>query len=104
MTGRRATAPLVRIALAVIVALTVILCATVQPRVLPAAPAAEQQTPLTGEELWWSLPAELLSDVVEGKMEAIASYQSTIRRLEAELERVQEIQKIKMAEARPPPG
>lgn len=55
--------------------------------------------PTSGEELWWSLPAELLSNVAEGKMEAIASYKSTIRRLEDELARVQEIQAIKMAEA-----
>ena len=65
--------------------------------------AAEPRPPASGEVLWQSLPPELLANVAEGKMEAIASYKSAIRRLEAELARVQEIEKAKLAESRPPP-
>ncbi len=64
---------------------------------------AEPSPPLTGEELWQSLPLELLSNVIEGKMEEMSEYQSRIRRLEAEIARVQAIQASKMAVARPPP-
>lgn len=67
------------------------------PPVIEPEPTPTPPTP--GEELWWSLPAELLSDVAEGKMEAIADHRDKIRRLEDELARVQEIQAIKMAEA-----
>ena len=68
----------------------------------PPAAAPEPSTPVSGEELWQSLTPELLANVAEGKMEAIASYKSAIRRLEAELARVQEIEKAKLAESRPP--
>lgn len=63
----------------------------------------DTEPPLSGEALWQSLPPELLSNVAEGKMEAIASYKSSIQRLEAELARVQEIQAEKMTAASPPP-
>ena len=61
------------------------------------------EPPLTGEELWRSLPPELLSNVIENKMEEVSSYQDRIRCLEAEIVRVKEIQACKMASPRPPP-
>ena len=74
------------------------------PAAIEIEPAAMPSPPTSGEELWQSLPPELLANVAESKMEAIASYKSAIRRLEDELERVQEIQAEKLASRPPPPG
>ena len=92
-----------RAVLAVILAACLLVTGSVIIRGEPPAPATEPGPPATGEDLWQSLPAELLGDVIESKLEAIGSHRSSIRRLEAELARVREIQKIKMSEARPPP-
>ena len=63
----------------------------------------DTEPPLSGEALWQSLPPELLSNVIESKMEEMSSYQDRIRRLEAEIVRVQEIQASKLSVPRPPP-
>ena len=62
----------------------------------PPADAMEPEPPVSGEELWRSLPPELLADVIEGKMEQIA-------KLRDEIARIHEIQQSRAAVARPPP-
>lgn len=52
-------------------------------------PEPALELPPSGEELWQSLPPELLANVAEGIMERISG-------LEADLERVGEIQREKM--------
>lgn len=44
------------------------------------------ETPIDGEALWYSLPPELLSDVIAGKQEKISD-------LEDDIARIQEIQR-----------
>lgn len=68
---------------------------------LEPTPAPDMEVPPSGEELWQSLPPELLANVAEGKMEEIASLKSRIKRLEADLERVGEIQREKMENTAP---
>lgn len=61
-----------------------------------AAPAMEAgPVPPSGEELWESLPPELLSDVAEGILERISGLQDDLRT-------VQQLQAERLA-ARPPP-
>ena len=73
---------------------------TAQPET-EASPSPVPEVPPSGEELWQSLPPELLANVAEGKMEEIASLKSRIKRLEADLERVGEIQREKMENTAP---
>ena len=54
-----------------------------------------EPAPPSGEELWQSLPPELLSDVAEGIMERISDLQDDLRA-------VQQLQAERLA-ARPPP-
>lgn len=90
-----------KILTALLVAVFLVAIGSANIRSAPIEDAAEP--PLTGEALWQSLPAELLSNVIESKMEEMSSYQDRIRRLEAEIVRVQEIQASKLSVPRPPP-
>lgn len=56
----------------------------------------DTEPPLSGEALWQSLPPELLSNVVEGKMEEIS-------KLEDDIARIRAIQENKMAMAQMSP-
>lgn len=56
----------------------------------------DTEPPLSGEALWQSLPPELLSNVVEGKMEEIS-------KLEDDIARIRAIQENKIATAQMSP-
>lgn len=58
--------------------------------------AVDTEPPLSGEALWQSLPPELLSNVVEGKMEEIS-------KLEDDIARIRAIQENKIATAQMSP-
>ena len=58
----------------------------------PAAPAISDEYVPSGPDLWRTLPPELLSNVVEGKMEEIS-------KLEDDIARIRTIQENKMATA-----
>lgn len=72
-------------------------CAEVEHETQEPPEVSEPYAP-TGEELWWSLPVELLSNVAEGKMEEIASLEGRIEQLKEDLAAVQEIQHIRIHE------
>ncbi len=43
----------------------------------------DPETPVDGEALWYSLPPELLSDVIAGKQEQISDLEDDIARIQA---------------------